>query len=200
MLNRKRQGNKEGMITYQEIYDHLRKEKYNESLQELPENFLQELASYIEDKKQILSKQDTSLFSDTLKVTRKQLDNAISLIKEIFSIRNKKVLNLSFAAAITGVSKRDTENLLSHESALFESTVKQLEENQKKILTYFEGKQEKELELKNLFIRFKEEVPAFSLFDGSEIGPFKQGEVANLPKEIASILINDKKASQIDVE
>jgi len=188
------------MITYQEIYDHLRKEKYNESLQEIPDNFLQELANYIDDKKQILAKEDSSLFSDTLKVTRKQLDNSISLIKEIFSIRNKKILNLSFAAAITGVSKRDTDNLLDHERKLFENTVKQLEENQKKILTYFEGKQEKQPELKNLFIRFKEEVPAFSLFDGSEIGPFKQGEVANLPKEIASILINDKKASQIDIE
>lgn len=188
------------IITYQEIYDHLRKEKYNESLQEIPDNFLQELANYIDDKKQILAKEDSSLFSDTLKVTRKQLDNSISLIKEIFSIRNKKILNLSFAAAITGVSNRDTDNLLDHERKLFENTVKQLEENQKKILTYFEGKQEKQPELKNLFIRFKEEVPAFSLFDGSEIGPFKQGEVANLPKEIASILINDKKASQIDIE
>lgn len=188
------------MITYQEIYDHLRKEKYNESLQEIPDNFLQELATYIEDRKQVLTKQDSNLFSDTLKVTRKQLENSISLIKEIFSIRHKKVLNLSFAASITGVSKRDTDNLFDHEKILFENTVKQLEENQKKIMSYFEGKQEKASELKNLFIRFKEEVPAFSLFDGSEIGPFKQGEVANLPKEIASILINDKKAFQIDIE
>jgi len=188
------------MITYQEIYDNLRKEKYNEALQELPENFLKDLSTYLEEKKQVLAKENSSLFSDTLKITRKQLDNAISLIKEIFSIRNKKVLNLSFAAAITGVSKRDTENLMNHEKALFESTVKQLEENQKKILSYFEGKSESEPELKNLFIRFKEEVSAFLLQDGSEIGPFKQGEVANLPKEIAAILISDKKALQIDID
>lgn len=188
------------MITYQEIYDYLRKEKYNEALQELPDNFLKDLSGYIEDKKQVLAKENTSLFSDTLKVTRKQLDNAISLIKEIFSIRNKKVLNLSFAAAITGVSKRDTENLMDHEKSLFESTVKQLEENQKKILTYFEGKHEQEPELKNIFLRFREEVPAFLINDGSEIGPFKQGEVANLPKEIASILISDKKAAPIDID
>lgn len=188
------------MITYQEIYDILRKEKYNEALQELPDNFLRELAVYLDDKKQILNKQDTSLFSDTLKITRKQLDNTISLIKEIFSIRNKKVLNLSFTGAITGVSKRDTENLLEHEKLLFEQTVKQLEENQKFLLKYFEGSVEKEKELKNLFIRFKQEVPAFLIPNGSEIGPFKAGDVANLPKEIASILLEDKKAFEIDVE
>ncbi len=188
------------MITYQEIYDILRKEKYNEPLQDLPASFLKELAMYLEDKKQILSKSETSLFSDTLKVTRKQLDNTVSLIKEIFSIRNKKVLNLSFTAAITGVSKRDTEHLLDHEKLLFEQTVKQLEENQKFLLLYFEGKVEKEKDLKNLFLRFKQEVPAFLLPDGSEIGPFKTGDVANLPKEIASIILADKKAVEIDVE
>lgn len=188
------------MITYQEIYDILRKEKYNEAIQDLPKNFLQELASYLEDKKQFIEKQKSSLFSDTLRMTRKQLDNALAIIKEIFAIRNKKILNLSFTAAQTGVSKRDTENLLEHERKLFENTVKQLEDNQKIILQSLDGKLEEKKELKNLFIRFKEEVPAFVAGDGSEIGPFKIGEVANLSKEIARVLIEDGKAVQIDIE
>jgi DNA replication initiation complex subunit (GINS family) len=188
------------MITYQEIYDILRKEKYNETLQELPTNFLQELAEYLREKKQIVEKDNGSLFSDTLKITRKQLDNTISLIKEIFSIRNKKVLNLAFTAAMTGVSKRDTENLLEYEKKLFESSVSQLEENQKKLLQSLEGQGEKSQELKNLFIRFKSEVQAFMLPDGSEIGPFRPGDVANLPKEISQILISDNKALEIDAD
>jgi DNA replication initiation complex subunit (GINS family) len=188
------------MITYQEIYDILRKEKYNEALQELPENFLKELSEYISDKKQIVDKDTGSLFSDTLKITRKQLDNTISLIKEIFSIRNKKVLNLAYTAAMTGVSKRDTENLLEYEKKLFESSLAQLEENQKQLLISLEGHGEKTKELTNLFIRFKEQVPAFLLPDGSEIGPFKIGDVANLQKDVAQILITDSKAIEIDAD
>lgn len=188
------------MITYQEVYDILRKEKYNEALQDLPENFLSELAFYLEEKKQVLDKQGNNLFSDTLKATRKQLDNTISIIKEIFSIRNKKILNLAFTAALTGVSKRDTDTLLDQEKKLFESTVTHLEENNKKILQYLDGNFEKKKDLKNLFLRFKQEVPSILLPEGGEIGPFRAGDIANLPKDVAQILISDGKAIEIDAE
>ena len=62
------------MITYQEIYDILRKEKYNEALQQLPKKFLGEIASYLAEKKDIVNREqkNTELFSDTLRMTRKQ--------------------------------------------------------------------------------------------------------------------------------
>lgn len=185
------------MITYQEIYDLLRKEKYNESLQELPKNFLSEVASYIEEKKKLLEK-DSELFSETLAITRKQLENAITMIKELFAIREKKVLNLAFVAAHTGVSKRDTENLLEHEKELFETVVKKIEENQKLIKKEIEKNSKKEQNQKNLFIRFEQDVPAFFIEDGKEMGPFFAGEMANLPKEIAEILIKDGKAVLVE--
>lgn len=188
------------MITYQEIYDILRREKYSEALQKFPEHFLKEVSSYIEEKKQMLDKQGSNLFSDTIRMTRKQLDNALAIIKEIFALRNKKVLNLAFTAAQTGVSKRDTENLLEEEKKLFELTTQQLENNQKILLQELEGKTGEKKELKNSFIRFKQEVPPFMSFDGTEMGPFKPGEVANLAKEIAKLLVEDGKAIEIDVE
>lgn len=187
------------MITYQEIYDILRKEKYNEALQELPKNFLKELASYLEEKRKLLAKDSGALFSDTLIMTRKQLENTLSMIKELFAIREKKVLNLAFTAAQTGVSRRDTESLLEHEQELFDVTVKKLEENQKLIKQKLEGNFE-EKNFKNLFIKFKQDVPAFLTSDGKELGPFSAGEVANLPKEIAEILMSDGKATLIDEE
>lgn len=187
------------MITYQEIYDVLRKEKYNEILQQLPENFLQEVSVYLKEKKNIVSRDNSegNLFSDTLRMTRKQLDNALSIIKEILAIRQRKVLSLAFAAAVTGISKRDTEALLEHEKNLFEVTVKQLEQNQKVVSEILNGKIE-EKDLKNLFVRFKEEVPAFLDGNNHELGPFKKGDVANLPKEIAEILLDDNKIAIID--
>ncbi|MEM2089576.1 MAG: hypothetical protein QXL88_00565 [Candidatus Pacearchaeota archaeon] len=183
------------MITYQEIYDILRKEKYSETLQELPKDFFKELASYIEEKRKLLSK-DSTLFSDTLTMTRKQLENVLAMIKELFAIREKKVLNLAFTAAHTGVSKRDTESLLEHEQELFSMVVKKIEENQKLIKQKLEGNFEEKI-FKNLFIRFEQDVPAFLTSDGNELGPFSAGEVANLPREIAEILISDGKATLI---
>jgi DNA replication initiation complex subunit (GINS family) len=188
------------MITYQEIYDLLRKEKYSESLQKLPDNLMRDVAAYVEEKKQIIDKQQNNLFSDTIRMTRKQLDNALAILKEIFAIRHKKVLNLAFTAAQTGVSKRDSENLLENEKKLFEITTKQIEDNQKQIIQEMNGVDEEKKEFKNSFIRFKQEVPAFTSSEGTELGPFNPGEVANLDKEIAKILIEDGKAVEIDVE
>jgi DNA replication initiation complex subunit (GINS family) len=189
------------MITYQEVYDLLRKEKYNESLQELPKQFFKDLSEYISDKRKILEREsDSTLFSDTVRMTRKQLDNALAVIKELLSVRERKVLNLAFAAAQTGVSKRDTENLLEHEQELFDLVVKKLEENQKLIKKSLEGEVKEEKDLKNLFIKFKQDVPAFLGLDGQELGPFQAGDIANLPKQIAEILINDTKAALIDSE
>jgi len=186
------------MITYQELYDILRKEKYNEALQKLPDNFLQEVSAYLAEKKSILAREG-DLFSDALRVTRKQFDNALSITKEILAIRQKKVLNLAFVAAATGISKRDTENLLEHEKALFETVVGQLEQNQEKINAVLDGKLQEEKDLKNILVRFKEDVSAF-LADKNEYGPFKKGDIANLPREIAEILISSNKAAQIDEE
>lgn len=186
------------MITYQEIYEALRKEKYTEALQQLPSNFLQEISDYISDKKNILSR-DSDFFSDTLRMTRKQFDNALSIVKELLVIRQRKVLNLAFVAAVTGISKRDVEALLDYEKELFDILVKQLEQNQKLIAEILNGKIEKK-DLKNLFVRFKQDVPAFLDGSGLEFGPFKRGEVANLPKEIAEILFADNKATQIEEE
>ncbi len=187
------------MITYQEIYDVLRKEKYNEALQALPDNFLEDVSVYLNEKKAIVSREG-NMFSDTLRMTRKQLDNALSIIKEILAIRQRKVLDLAFVAAVTGVSKRDTESLLEHEQNLFNVTVKQLEQNQQKVSMVLNGEIKEEKDLKNLFVRFRDEVPAFLGVNGNELGPFKKGDVANLPKEIAEILLADNKAALIEEE
>jgi DNA replication initiation complex subunit (GINS family) len=187
------------MVSYQELYDLLRKEKYSDQLQPLPSNFLREVAIYLEEKKSIVSKDQKSLFSETQKITRKQFENAISLINEFFDVREKKVLNLAFTAAKTGVSKRDAETLLKHEKELFEEVVKKLEDNKIKIAKSLE-ESEPEKDLKNIFIKFKQEVPKFLDLEGNEVGPFNSGDIANLSSEVANILIEGDKAGKIDEE
>ena len=83
------------MITYPEIYELLRKEKYTDSLQDLGKDFLKKLEEYLTGKKTLLEreqKERPEIFNDTLDRTRKQLENAKAMIKELFSRREKKVI------------------------------------------------------------------------------------------------------------
>ena len=53
------------MITYNELYDLLRKERYSEQLQPLPKRFTFEFVEYINDKKN-LANQEGDIFSDEI--------------------------------------------------------------------------------------------------------------------------------------
>ena len=44
------------MITFNDIYEAMRKEKYSDKLQLLPKNFLKEVADYFKEKKEFLNK------------------------------------------------------------------------------------------------------------------------------------------------
>lgn len=185
------------MITYTEIYEVLRKEKYSDQLQKLPKNFLTEVANYFKEKKKITDK-DESIFSDTLTKTKKQLDNARSILREIIMLRERKIINLTLVAAKIGISKRDTENMLNHEKELFITITKKIGESEKKLGDLMKGNNNEEKTLKNQLIRFKQDTPEFLDIGNRTIGPFKKGDVANLPKEIMDILIKNNQAVKID--
>ena len=51
------------MITYNDLYELLRKEKYSEQLQLLPKNFIKDVAAYFSEKKNYADKGE-DLFSD----------------------------------------------------------------------------------------------------------------------------------------
>ena len=53
-------------------------------------------------------------------------------------------------------------------------------------------------ELKNELVTFKTDVEEFLDMEGEKIGPFQKGQIANIPKEIAKILIEDNKAEVLE--
>ena len=185
------------MITYNELYDALRKERYSEQLQPLPKNFIKEVSAYLKDKKEIANKKDDD-FSDTIIKTKKQFENSIAIFKELMLRRKKKILDLAFVAAETGISKRDFENLLQVEKDAFEGIMKSLEKADKKTSEILKGIDEEEQRSKNKMIIFIEDTEEFLDLDGNKLGPFKKGDVANISEEIANILLVDKKAESID--
>lgn len=183
------------MITYGDLYEAARKERYSEQLQSLQKNFITEVAEYLKEKKQLSLKED-DIFSDMIIKTKKQLENATTLFRELVIRRRKKILNLVLIAAETGISKQDFGNMLSFEKSLFEELIKNIENSEKKISEILDGKSAEEL--KNQLVIFKTNVEEFLDMEGEKIGPFQKDQVANIPKEIAKILIEDGKAEVLE--
>ena len=182
------------MITFKDIYDASKKERYSEKLQELPEKFILEVTEYLKEKKKMSLKNEDD-FSEIVVKTKKQLENAGIYFKELMNRRRRKILNLVLIAAETGISKRDFDNMLNFEKELFENLMKCTESFDKKINDVLNPKKAKINE--NEKIVFKEEVGEFVDLEGKKIGGFKKDEVVELPKQIANILIEDGKAEAV---
>ncbi len=183
------------MITYNDLYEAARKERYSDSLQKLSKNFILDVAEYLKEKKQLSLKEDDLLY-DMVAKTKKQLENATTLFRELMIRRRKKILNLVLIAAETGISKQDFDNMLVFEKSLFEELMKNIEASDKKITELLAGK--KEDPTKNDMISFLKDVGPFLDGEGNKVGGFEKGQIANLPKEITKILVEDGKAELVE--
>jgi len=185
------------MITYNDIYECLRKEKYSEQLQPLSKKFISEVSNYISEKKKLFS-QEGEIFSEETLKTKKQIENAMSIFEELMMIRKKKLLGLVFVASEIGINKKDFENMLDFEKELFDSMVGLMKDAEKKLSFQFSNNinvisQNDELKL----LMFLTDVEDFVGFDGATYGPFKKGDITNISKQVADILISDKKAEVV---
>ncbi len=183
------------MITYNDLYEAARQERYSESLQPLAKNFVLEVAKYFKEKKQFTLKESDE-FSGVIDKTKKQLENAITFFKELIVRRRKKILNLVLIAAETGISKRDFENMLSFEKELFEELMKCMDASDKKLNKFLDGEKLEHIQ-NNEMVIFRENVGSFVGLDAENMGPFEKGQVANIPKQIAKILADGGKIERI---
>lgn len=190
-------GSKENfMIDYNELYEMLRKEKYSEPLQPIPKAFVQQVSEYLNEKKWLTSKEG-DLFSENALKAKKQLENTFLIFKELILRRKKKILNLVFVAAETGVMKRDFDNMLQFEKDLFEKIVKALEESDRELDKSFSGGKIKD---DNKMIMFEKDVEQFLDMNGNLVGPFMTGELSNLDAKVSEILVSSGKARFVDEE
>jgi len=186
------------MITYNDLYEALRKERYSEQLQPLMKGFIKEVAEYIKDREDSISGDD--LFSEEVQKSKRQLENSVSIFKELMLRRKKKLLELAFVSAETGISKRDFENMLAFEKEVFEKIMKALNEGDKEVENMLNGGKDGGVVEKNKMIMFKDDTEEFLDLDGNKIGPFGKGDIVNISQEIANILIVDGKADPVDEE
>ncbi len=184
------------MLTYQDLFEIVRKEKYSEMLQQLPKQFHLEFIEYLQSKKEN-SPQETDLFLDATLKAKKQLENSLALFKELILRRKRKLLNLVFVAAETGILKRDFENMLSFEQTLFEKLVKAFEEGEKELALLLQGKKDQQ-QNKYALVLFTQNTEQFMDMAGKAVGPFAVGQLVNLEKEVTQILVSSGKANYVD--
>ena len=183
------------MIGYDELYELLRKEKYGDALQQLPKNFVLDFSDYLNEIKSVKDSDSDMFNSGELKV-KKQLENVISIFRELMLRRKKKILNLVFVATETGIMKKDFENMLEHEREVFERMIKSFEEGDKKLGKMLNGRKEQEEKFR--LVLFNQEVEQFVNHKGEAIGPYAAGELVNLEADIGKILVDSGKAAFVD--
>jgi DNA replication initiation complex subunit (GINS family) len=185
------------MLEYSELYEILRKEKYGEVLQALPKSFVNEVSEFLKDLKDKSVGESDALMEEVGK-SKKQFENSISIFKELILRRKRKILNLVFVATETGIMKRDYENMLIFEKSMFDKLVKSFEESDKDLENLLHEGDKDDRDVKNAMVIFEEEVGEFVDMDGNAIGPFKKGELVNMNKSVADVLVDGGKAKFVD--
>jgi|TARA_Y100000310_G_scaffold341852_1_gene442465 DNA replication initiation complex subunit (GINS family) len=209
---------KEINITYEILFELLRKEKDTADLQKLESTFFNDFVDYLNEKKKMLNKEDALFSYDEKKKVEKQIDNARRIIKGIYERREKKILNIALTKSRTKSDVIDTSSFLENEKKFFDEIVKVLDVFRNEVIdNIIDGKQiststiEKEKinktdenvqnkkKIENIkLVRFLYSVPKFVGKELEEYGPFEEEDIANLPGDIANILIGKGRAEEIE--
>ncbi len=207
----------EETITFEYLYDVLRKEKYSKEIQNLDDNFLANLQRYIREKKQILlsQREKNSIFTAAeMQKTQKHLENVQRLVNELFERREIKILNLAFVASKTQSKHQLTLNLLKEEGVMFNEIINKLYEFRNLTINNLmadenpplntENHEPKDIKMdykaKTKSVKVLAPIQKFVGVDMQVYGPFNQEETAVLPEDIAELLVGKKFAVMMEDE
>lgn len=113
---------KEVNITYETLFELLRREKGRDELQELHESFFEDVIEYLKDKTRILESSQGRMFSDEeAEKTRLQLNNVKKILRELYERREKKIISMAVNKSRTKSSLINTSVLLKEEKELYDA-------------------------------------------------------------------------------
>lgn len=175
------------MLSYSKIRNIEQNEKMASGLTDIGINFYQEAVSYIKEmEEKIEGERIKNPSSRKIMLLSDELRNTKRILKNIFERREKKiVMNALLMARTEG---KTPENLTREEKIFYDSLLKILKENRKKI---FEVKK-KEFAI----LRILKDVPQF-VDSNMKKYRLKKEDIISLPVEVAKILIERKAAEEI---
>ncbi|MFH2028776.1 MAG: hypothetical protein ABIJ08_06565 [Nanoarchaeota archaeon] len=173
-------------ITYETLFEISRREKDRLELQKLDASFLNDVVSYLKEKRSILDSKENQqgFFSDDEKSkTTYQLSNIKKILKELYERREKKIINLALDKSKTKSDLIDMSNLLDHEIDMFDSLLKLLDSYRENVLirllnTQLPGK------VTTLSVEKKDEVQELHEMSNNAVGLNKDSSEERLTKLI----------------
>lgn len=196
------------VITYEILYEILRKEKYRAELQKVDENFYASVIKYLQEKLAILESQakKNSIFASTeLEKTQTQLRNVIKILKELYEKRETKIIQFALFSS-RSQNLQDTSTMLPEEYALYcglkdmfdsyrKGIINNILENKMPEIKLVEQKDLKtEEKTDSKLVLVLNDVPEFVGPDLNVYGPYKVGETQELPLMVAGMLISTGQA------
>ncbi|MDN5358310.1 MAG: replication factor [Candidatus Diapherotrites archaeon] len=119
--------------------------------------------------------------------------NLVKLVNDIIAIRQRKIVSLALASMFD--EAWEPENLVGWEKDLYRDVVETVRKYRDSALVFVglkeeEGKkEEEEKRLKTVRVKILKAIPEFIGTDYKTYGPYAAGEIAELPQEIADILL-----------
>ncbi len=203
---------KEVVLTYETLYELLRREKSRDELQQLDEQYFRDTLTYLKEKQQAyddnLVKNDIFSQSERDKL-QIQLANIKKIIRDLYDIRERKIINMAINHTRTNAQIADTAHLIIQEKALYDSIVTALAHHRTSILLKLLEQRmpdimpiEKEIEepiqeTTTKKVKFTEKVDQFVDEELETYGPYEAEQEAELPPDLANILISQGKAAGI---
>ncbi len=172
-------------LSYEEIRRIHRLEKNTSQLVQVEPEFYTELHAFLASEKQAYLK---SLKNFSVSSSR-DFANLKKMVEEIFSIREKKILNRALVAART--NDINEEHLAQQEMKMFRKSIELLKEYRKMLDEMFESEvpgSESSKDLNNLSVRILSDIPAFIGSDMKEYGPYSKDDIVDLPLHIGKLL------------
>jgi len=163
-------------VTYETLFELLRREKNREELQKLDDTFHMDVIDFLKIKFEIATKPQQDLFSVTEKdKTVRELRNIQKLLKDLYERREKKTISMALNKSRTGSELIDTNNLLKEEQEFFNSLLGLLDLFRKGVLlNVLDGK----LPMINKELKSEEEKP-----EVTEQPKEEKAEVTEQPEE-----------------
>lgn len=209
--------NKDVNMTYETLFELLRREKNRAELQAMEPSFYRDFIDYLKAKKEALQeKQAACIEADELTKLMIQVDNINKIMKELYDRREKKIVTSALLSA-KSTQHLSKEALLDSESKFYEELVGLLVKYMKSILTNLLNQRlpaiddlkpslseftQSEPEIKKpepdtRLVRFLAYVPKFIGEQLEPYGPYEADEITTLPSKMAKILIDNNKAEEI---
>ncbi len=193
------------MLSFEQLREIHRTERSKPIVQSLSAGFWKEVADYIfrKMKKYEELRKNTSRFTDkVLAKFERELRNAARVIVELYALRERKIILLAWSEVATD-EKTDVRALTIEEKDFFTKMVSVMKGTRSEVLDRALAGEEAKLPTKSeetletdLKVEIVEDVQSFMGTDLNLYGPYSPGDVVQLPKKYAKLLLEKGKAKQ----